>query len=57
MFSATSNMMTIPAGGTAEITITLKAPNRASMQNATLDVITNDPANPIRTIKLSAKIL
>ena len=57
MFSASSNMMTIPAGGTAEITVTLKAPGRASSQNATLDIITNDPANPIRTVKLTAKIL
>ena len=57
MFSATSNMMVIPVGETAEITITLKAPGRASSQNATLDVITNDPANPIRTVKLTAKIL
>ena len=57
MFSASSNTMTIPAGGTAEITVTLKAPGRASSQNATLDIITNDPANPIRTVKLTAKIL
>jgi hypothetical protein len=57
MFSATSNLMNIPAGGTAEITVTIKAPNRASEQKATLDIITNDPANPIRTVKLSAKIL
>ena len=57
MFSVTADPMTIPAGESAEITITLKAPNRASNQNATLDIITNDPANPVRTIKLSAKIL
>lgn len=57
MFSATSNMMTIPVGGTAEISITLKAPGRASLQNATLDIITNDPANPVRTVILTAKIL
>ena len=57
MFNATSNLMNIPAGGTAEITVTLKAPGRASEQKATLDIITNDPANPVRTVKLSAKIL
>ena len=57
MFSASSNKMTVPVGETAEITITLKAPGRASSQNATLEVITNDPANPVRTIKLSAKVL
>lgn len=55
--SATSNMMVIPVGETAEITLTLKAPSRATALNATLDIITNDPANPIRTVKLSAKIL
>ena len=57
MFSATSNLMNIPAGGTAEITVTLKAPGRPSEQKATLDIITNDPANSVRTVKLSAKIL
>ena len=57
MFSASSNLMNIPAGGTAEITVTLKAPGRPSEQKATLDIITNDPANPIHTIKLNAKIL
>jgi hypothetical protein len=57
MFSANSNLMNIPAGGTAEITVTLKAPGRPSEQKATLDIITNDPANSVRTVKLSAKIL
>ena len=56
-FQATSNMTTIPVGGTAEITITLKASGRAGEQNATLDIITNDPANSVRTVKLVAKIL
>ena len=57
MFSAKANITTIPVGGTAEINVTFKAPGRASTQNATLDIITNDPANPVRTVKLSAKIL
>ena len=57
MFSATANMMTIPVGGSAEITVTFKAPGRASAQNATLDIITNDPANSVRTVKLTAKVL
>ena len=57
MFSATSNMMNIPVGGTAEITITLKASNRVGDQKATIDIITNDPANPVRTVKLAAKVV
>jgi hypothetical protein len=57
LFKAKSNMMEIPAGGTAEITVSFKAPGRTITQNATLDVITNDPANSIRTITLNAKVL
>lgn len=57
MISASTNMMVIPAGETAEITVTIKVPGRPSTQNATLDIITNDPAKPIQTVKLSAKIL
>lgn len=57
LFKAKSNMMEIPTGGTAEITVSFKAPGRTITQNATLDVITNDPANSIRTITLNAKVL
>jgi len=57
LYTVNSNMMVIPAGSTAEVTVTFKAPNRPSTQNATLDIITNDPANPIRTINLIAKVL
>ena len=57
LFRATSNMMEIPAGGTAEITVSFKAPGRSITQNATLDIITNDPANSVRTITLNAKVL
>lgn len=56
-YKVTSNMMEIPAGGTAEITVSFKAPGRNNTMNATLDIITNDPANPIQTINLSAKVL
>ena len=57
LFKATSSTMEIPAGGSAEITITFKAPNRASTQNATIDIITNDPNNSVRTITINAKVL
>lgn len=57
LFSANSNMMVIPSGATAEITVTFKAPSRPSTQNATFDIITNDPANPVRTINMVAKVL
>jgi hypothetical protein len=49
-------MTEIPSGATAQITITFKAPNRASTQSTTLDIITNDPANPVRTIPMNAKV-
>lgn len=57
LFRVSSNMMEIPAGATATITITYKAPSRTSTHNATIDVITNDPANPVKTIQLKAKVL
>ena len=56
MYKVSANMMTIPAGATAEITITFKAPGRTTTQNGTLDIISNDPNNAVRTIKLTAKV-
>ena len=56
-YRVSSSMTEIPSGATAEITVTFKAPGRSSTQNATLDIITNDPANPVRTITLTAKVL
>ena len=57
LFTANSSMTVIPSGATAEITVTFKAPSRPSTQNATFDIITNDPANPIRTLNMVAKVL
>ena len=57
LFTANSSMTVIPSGATAEITVTFKAPSRPSTQNATFDIITNDPANPVRTINMVAKVL
>jgi len=55
-YKVSCDMTEIPSGATAQITITFKAPNRASTQSTTLDIITNDPANPVRTIPMSAKV-
>ena len=57
LFTANSSMTVIPSGATAEITVTFKAPSRPSTQNATFDIITNDPVNPIRTLNMVAKVL
>jgi hypothetical protein len=56
-YKVNANMTEIPSGSTAEITITFRAPGRTSTMNATLDIITNDPANPVRTITLNSKVL
>jgi len=57
LFRVTSNMMEIAPGATAEITVTFKAPQRSNTHNGAFDLITNDPANPVRTISLTAKVL
>ena len=57
MFKVSCNMMEIPSGATAQVTVSLKTPNRSSNHTATIDIITNDPVNPIRTIQLKAKTL
>jgi len=57
LFKVSANTMEIPVGGTAEITVTFKAPGRANTQNAAIDVITNDPAHPNRVITITAKVL
>ena len=57
MYKVSSNMMEIPAGGSAEISVYIKAPSRASTQNASIDIITNDPNNPIRTIQVKGRVL
>jgi hypothetical protein len=57
IFKVTSNMMEIPSGATAEVTITAKTPGRTSNHTATVDIITNDPVNPVRTIQLKVKTL
>ena len=57
MYKVSSNLMEIPSGGSAEISVYIKAPSRASTQNASIDIVTNDPNNPIRTIQVKGKVL
>ncbi len=57
LFTISSNMTEIPAGASAEITVTFKGTSRTSTQNATVDIITNDPLNAVRTIPVSVKVL
>lgn len=56
-YKVTSDITEIPANGTATITILFKAPARVGAQKGTLDVITNDPSNPIQVITLNAKTI
>ena len=57
LYKVKADIMEIPAGATAHITVTFKAPSRASTQSSSIDIITNDPANPVRTIPIRAKVL
>lgn len=57
MFKADTDLKEIPAGGKATILVTFRAHTRASNQKATLEVITNDPNNPIHVINLKAQVL
>ena len=57
LYKVKANMMEVPAGASAEITVSFKSPSRASTQNAFIEIITNDPANPVRTIPTRAKVL
>lgn len=56
MFKARASVMTIPAGGSATITVDFRANNRQGDQKATLEVITNDPNNPIQVVNLKSQI-
>jgi hypothetical protein len=45
VFSISSDKTEIPKDGSATLTVTLNSRNRRGMQNATIEIITNDPAN------------
>lgn len=57
LFKVNASMTEIPSGTSAEITVSFTAPSRASTQDASIELLTNDPANSLRTIKISAKVL
>ena len=57
LYKVKANMMEVPAGASAEITVSFKAPSRANTHNSFIEIITNDPANPVRTINITAKVL
>ncbi|MCQ2277247.1 MAG: DUF1573 domain-containing protein [Bacteroidales bacterium] len=56
IFKASASITNIPAGETANIKINMKANSRAGVQKASLEVITNDPNNPVQVINLKALI-
>ena len=57
MFKANATLSEIPAGATSTVKVTFKSNNRAGMQKVTLEVITNDPANPVKIITLKGQIM
>lgn len=56
-FKVASEKSEIQVGESITITVTFKASSRAGAQKATLEIITNDPANPVQVIDLKAQIL
>ncbi len=56
-FKANADMQSVPVNGTATVNVTFKASNRAGLQKSTIDIITNDPANPIQVIDVKANVL
>lgn len=57
LFKANPAVGEIPSGGSLEITVSFKANNRITTQKATIDVITNDPKNPVQTLNVEAKVI
>ncbi|MCR4680762.1 MAG: DUF1573 domain-containing protein [Bacteroidales bacterium] len=57
MFKASADILEIPGGREATVTVNFKANTRTSTQKATLEVITNDPINPVQVINMQAQVL
>jgi len=57
MFKVVADKMVIPGGDKSEVTVTFKANSRANAQKATLEIITNDPSNPVQVVNLKAQVL
>jgi hypothetical protein len=45
VFSVESDKNEIAKGGSATVSVTLNSKNRRGMQNSTIEIVTNDPAN------------
>ena len=56
-FKASSDIQTVPVNGTATVTVTFRPSNRSGKQKATIEVVTNDPANPVQVIDVNANVL
>ncbi len=56
MFKQSASITEIPEGANSVIKVTFKANSRAGVNKATLEVITNDPNNPIQVINLKALV-
>ena len=56
-FKVTSSVNEVPVNGTATVTITFRASNRPGQQKATVEIITNDPANPVQVVDVDANVL
>jgi hypothetical protein len=57
MFKVASDIKEVPAGGKANVIVTFRASTRAGNQQGTVEIITNDPNNPIQVINVKAQIL
>lgn len=56
-FTATTAIKEVPVNGTATVTISFRSSNRPGTQKATIEVVTNDPANPVQVIDVDANVL
>lgn len=56
-YKVTSDLREVPVNGTATVTVTFKSSNRSGTQKATIEVVTNDPANPVQVIDVVANVM
>ncbi|MCL2167516.1 MAG: DUF1573 domain-containing protein [Lentimicrobiaceae bacterium] len=57
VFSIVSDKMEIPKDGFATLTVTLTSRNRRGAQSATIEIVTNDPANSLLLLNCKGDIL
>lgn len=56
MFKASASITEIPAGQTSTIKVYFNANSRIGVNKATIDVVTNDPSNPIQVLTVRGLI-